>query len=85
MQNFYELHCNYKYIYEKIRHGIDLILIESALKTKPISGGSRKGPGEPVLPFFLDQTEARRAEKKFFETGSPAPYLRVWMTGLPLI
>jgi len=85
MQNLYELHCNYKYIYEKIRHGIDLIIIESALKTKPISGGSGEGPEEPAPPFFLDQTEARGAEKKFFfETWSPARYLRVWMTGPPL-
>ena len=30
-------------------------------------------------PLFLDQTEARRVGKKFFETGPP-PYLRVWMT-----
>ena len=74
MQNFYELHCNYKYIYEKISHGIDLILIESALKTKPISGGSGKGPEEPVLPFFLDQTEARRAEKNFLRPG-PLPLI----------
>ena len=32
-------------------------------------------------PLFLDQTEARTAEKKFFET--PPPYLRARMTGLP--
>ena len=33
-------------------------------------------------PLFLDQTEARRAEKTFFgECPPPAPpYLRVWMT-----
>ena len=35
-------------------------------------------------PLFLDQTEARRAEKSFFDTAPP-PYLRVWMTGPPLI
>ena len=46
------------------------------------SGGSRRGARGP--PLFLDQTEARRAEKKFFET-SPPPHLRVWMTGPPLI
>ena len=40
------------------------------------------GPGGPGPPLFLDQTEARRAEKKIFETGLP-PYLRVWMTGFP--
>ena len=33
-------------------------------------------------PLFLDQTETRTAEKKFFETPPP-PYLRAWMTGLP--
>ena len=35
------------------------------------SGGSREG-----TVLFLDQNEARRAEKKFLETG-PLPYLRV--------
>ena len=86
MQNFYELHCNYKYIYEKIRHGINSILIESALKTKPISGGSGEGPEEPALPFFLDQTEARRAEKKSFLRPDPPPlisgYGLVWIPKL---
>ena len=38
------------------------------------SGGSRGGPP----PSFLDQTEARRAEKSFLGTGHP-PYLRVWI------
>ena len=36
--------------------------------------------------FFLKQTEARRAEKKFFcdrFPRPPPPYLRVWMTGPP--
>ena len=46
------------------------------------SGGSRGGAGGPGLPLFLDQIEARRAEKIFFETGLP-PYLRVWMTPPP--
>ena len=41
-----------------------------------------RGPGARVPPFFLDQTEARRVGKKFFETGPP-PYLRVWMTAAP--
>ena len=42
-----------------------------------------EGPGRPgPAPLTLDQTEARRAEKKFFETGRP-PYLRVWMTPTP--
>ena len=35
-----------------------------------------------TLPLFLDQTEARRAPKKFLETAPP-PYLRVWMTAPP--
>ena len=34
--------------------------------------------------LFLDQTEARRAEKNLFGDPLP-PYLRVWMTGPPLI
>ena len=38
-----------------------------------------EGPGRPL---FLDQSEARRAEKTFF-FETPPPYLRVWMTGLP--
>ena len=54
------------------------------------SGGSREGalppPPPPSLPLFLDQTEARRAEKKI-ETPTPLsqglddrplpPYLKV--------
>ena len=36
------------------------------------------GPGGPP-PLFLDQTEARRAEKIFWGAPGP-PYLRVWMT-----
>ena len=50
------------------------------------SGASRRGAWEANLPLFLDQTEARRAEKKFFKTAppslptpTPTPYLRVWM------
>ena len=38
-----------------------------------------RGQGDlPSPPLFLDQTEARGAEKNFF--GDPPPYLRVWMT-----
>ena len=41
-----------------------------------------EGPGGPAPPpLFLDQTEARGAEKIFF--GDPPPYLRVWMTPPP--
>ena len=32
--------------------------------------------------LFIEQTEARRAEKNFFETA-PLPYLRAWMIGAP--
>ena len=56
-------------------------------------------PGEAPPPIYLDQTEARKAEKKFLETGpplsqglddrhplpSPPPYLKDWMmTATPL-
>ena len=44
-------------------------------------------PGEgpaPPPPLFLDQTEARRAEKYFFgDQLTPLPHIRVWMTALP--
>ena len=42
-----------------------------------------KGPGGPAPPLFLDQTEARRAEKVFLGDRPPPPYLRVWMTVPP--
>ena len=35
------------------------------------SGGFREGAWGAPPASFLDKTEARRAEKKFFETGSP--------------
>ena len=42
-----------------------------------------EGPGWPPPPpprrLFLDQTEAWRVEKSFFENGSPSPlYLKNW-------
>lgn len=37
------------------------------------SGASRGGAWEANLPLFLDQTEARRAEKKIFKTAPPPP------------
>ena len=37
-----------------------------------------RGQGDVPPPLFLDQTEARGAEKNFF--GDPPPYLRVWKT-----
>ena len=41
-------------------------------KQRGISGGSRgEAQGARPPPFFLDQTEAQRAEKNFFETGPP--------------
>ena len=44
-----------------------------------------EGPGGPGSPLFLDQTETRRAEKKFFWDAPTPAYLRVWMTGPPFI
>ena len=38
-------------------------------------------PGENP-PLFLDQTEAQRAEKKFFQDHPPL-YPRVWITAPP--
>ena len=49
-----------------------------------------RGPGDPGLPLFLDQTETRRAEKNFFgdrpplskgldDLTPPPPYLKVWI------
>ena len=48
-----------------------------------ISGGSRAGALGAWPSLFLDQTEARTAEKNFLETAPAPPYLRVWMTGAP--
>ena len=43
-----------------------------------------EGPGGTGSPLFLDQTEARRAEKSFLRPPPPRPpYLRVCMTGPP--
>ena len=52
----------------------------------PVSGGSREGARWPLS--FLDQTKARRAEKKFWRPGPPLsqrlgdpppPDLKVWI------
>ena len=43
-------------------------------------GGAQRGPAS--TPLFLDQNEARIAEKNF-ESGPPPPYLRVWMRAPP--
>ena len=49
-------------------------------------GGARRGPAP--TPSFLDQNEARRADKKNFESAPslsqgldepPPPYLKVWI------
>ena len=45
-------------------------------------GGASGGPAPP--PLFLDQTEARKAEKIIFLRPGPSPYLSVWMTVPPL-
>ena len=37
----------------------------------------RGGPGPP--PLFLDQIEARRAEKYIFFGDRAPPYLKVWI------
>ena len=44
------------------------------------TGGARgaRSPPPPPPPLFLEQTEARRAEKHFLKPLPP--YLRVWMT-----
>ena len=39
-----------------------------------------EGPGPAPPPLFLDQTEARKAEKIIFLRPGPSPYLSVWMT-----
>ena len=47
---------------------------EASIERIFTSGGSRGGP-----PLFLDQTEARRAEKFFFFRDRAPPYLRVFV------
>ena len=41
-------------------------------------GEGPRGPAPPHPPLFLDQTEARRAEKYLGGTASP-PHLKVWI------
>ena len=60
-----------------------LILTKSVVD--PGEGPGGPNPPPPLL-LLLDQTEARRAEKKLGETRPPpSPYLRVWMTTPHLI
>ena len=49
------------------------------IKTVIVSGGSRGGARGARPPLFLDQTEARRTEKVFFDTAPPPPYFKVWI------
>ena len=42
-----------------------------------------QGEGVGKTPLFLDQTEARKAEKEIFFVTGPPRYLRVWMTAPP--
>ena len=42
-----------------------------------------RDPGGAGHPLLLDQTQTRKAEKFFLETGSPLPHLRVWRTWTP--
>ena len=60
---------------------------QESSKNRPIAGSHSqwriKGRGPPL---FLDQTEARRAEKICFETVAPPPphpptYLLIWSSG----
>ena len=59
----------------------------TSLQRNPVADPG-EGPREPAPlsppPLFLDQNEARRAEKKSFGDRA-APFVRVWMTGAPLI
>ena len=68
----------------------DLRGCAKAIRYSPVADPG-EGPGEPApTPLFLDQNEARRAEKKFLETAPPLsqglddrppspPYLKAWI------
>ena len=59
------------------------VVEQLAVKTVQDSGGSRGGAwGAQASPLFLNQTEAGRAEKLFFETGPPSPYPRTGLAPL---
>ena len=53
-------------------------------KKEQESDGSRGGAGGggPGSPLFLDQTEARRAEKEFFELFGDRPHPATFSKGL---
>ena len=51
------------------------VLISSIYESDKTEADRGEGPGGPGSPLFLDQTEARRTEKKFLRP--PLLYLRV--------
>ena len=57
---------------------VDLAVISVTELGSVVDSGNGPG-GAATPPLFLDQTEARRAEKSFFRP--PPAYLRIWMTG----
>ena len=58
-----------------------LIKTLSMASSVPVLAGLTQWRGRGARPLFLDQNEARRAEKNFLRP--PPPYLRVWMTVPP--
>ena len=59
-----------------------LIKTLSMASSVSVLAGLTQWRGRGARPLFLDQNEARRAEKKFL-MPPPPPYLRVWMTVRP--
>ena len=60
--------------------GFTNLIAQNVPVVDPGEGPGRPGPSPPLI---LDQTEAQRAEKIFFETAPRPPYVRVWITGHP--
>ena len=58
-----------------------LIRTLSMASSVSVLAGLTQWRGRGARPLFLDQNEARRAEKNFFRP--PPPYLRVWLTVRP--
>ena len=56
-----------------------MVLFTNPVGAVADQGDGPQGPGPPAL--FLDQTEAGRAEKNFFETALPpsSSFLNVWI------